>query len=351
LSNDKTEQPTVRRQRQARRDGDVPVSAALTQTAGLLVAVALLPGLAHAVGQTMSREIRAAATRGVAMDSDAILSWVWQTLVLLGPFLLAVAGTSLLVGAVQTGGLISFKKLAPDLAQLNPVEGVKRLVSADRIFQLLRALVLMLLVGWLSFRLLKNHLGSAAASVGQLESGLGLAGVLSLRLLWLATLAALGMALLDLLVVRRSWLQRLRMSRDEVKREHREAEGDPQLKQERKRAHQQMLQGATLNAIKNASVVIVNPTHYATALFYDEDSTAAPQVVAQGSDFLARQIIDAARAYGVPIVRDVPVARALHELEVGEEIPEVLYEAVAEILRQVYSESELTPAASALGTR
>jgi len=340
LSNDKTEQPTLRRQREARRDGDVPVSAALSQAAALLVAVALLPSLAQAVGSTMSREIHTAVARSTAPDSAEVLNLVWLVLVLLGPFLLAVAGTGLLVAAVQTGGLVSFKKLAPDLAQLNPVEGVKRLFSWNRIFQLLRAFALVLVVGWLSFRLIRDHAASVVASVGQLESGLGLSSFLGLRLLWLATLAALGMALLDVLVVRRSWLQRLRMSRDEVKREHREAEGDPQLKQERKRAHQQMLQGATLNAIKNASVVIINPTHYATALFYDEESTAAPQVVAQGADHLARQIIEAARAYGIPVVRDVPVARALHELEIGEEIPEVLYEAVAEILRQVYSESE-----------
>jgi flagellar biosynthesis protein FlhB len=95
-----------------------------------------------------------------------------------------------------------------------------------------------------------------------------------------------------------------------------------------------MLQSATLHAVKNATVVVINPTHFATALFYDDEETDAPRVVASGRDVLAQQIIDAARAYGVPVVRDVPVAQALYQLEVGEEIPEVLYEAVAEILRQ-----------------
>ena len=126
------------------------------------------------------------------------------------------------------------------------------------------------------------------------------------------------------------------MSKDEVKREYRESEGDPGLKAARRRAHQEALTGATLGALKTASVVIVNPTHLATALKYSEEEELAPSVIAQGQGEMAKLIVDAARAYGVPIVRDVPVARALNELEVGDEIPEVLYEAVAEILREIW---------------
>ena len=127
------------------------------------------------------------------------------------------------------------------------------------------------------------------------------------------------------------------MSKDEIKREHRESDGDPALKAARRRAHQEALTGATLGALKTASVVIVNPTHLATALKYSEDADElAPAVVAQGQGEMAKLIVEAARAYGVPVVRDVPVARALNELEIGDEIPEALYEAVAEILREIW---------------
>ena len=146
----------------------------------------------------------------------------------------------------------------------------------------------------------------------------------------------LALGLVDLLLTRRAWLQRHRMSKDEIKREYRESEGDPALKAARRRAHQEALTGATLGALKTASVVIVNPTHLATALKYGQDEDLAPSVVAQGQGEMAKLIIDAARAYGVPIVRDVPVARALNDLEIGDEIPEALYEAVAEILRELW---------------
>ena len=127
------------------------------------------------------------------------------------------------------------------------------------------------------------------------------------------------------------------MTRDEVRRESRESEGDPEVKAARRRAHQEMLTSAAIHAVKDASVVIVNPTHLAVALRYRNEEDAAPNILAQRQGDLARRIVEAAHAYGVPVVRDVPIARALSELEVGDEIPEALYEAVAEILREVWA--------------
>jgi flagellar biosynthesis protein FlhB len=254
--------------------------------------------------------------------------------------LLGAAVAALACGALQARGSFAAARLAPDLTRLDPVEGIKRLFQLDRIVQVLRALVVMLVVGWLSYGLVRAHLPDVVASVGALPAAAALGAELARQLLWYAVFAGLGLAAIDFLVVRRSWLGRLKMSKDEVKREHREAEGDPQLKQERRRAHQRMLQSATLHAVKNATVVVINPSHFATALFYEEDETGAPRVVASGRDLLAKEIIDASRAYGVPVVRDVPVAQALYQLEVGDEIPEVLYEAVAEILRQVMLHSD-----------
>jgi flagellar biosynthesis protein FlhB len=129
------------------------------------------------------------------------------------------------------------------------------------------------------------------------------------------------------------------MTKAEVKREHKESEGDPEQKAARDRAHQEMLASATIGNVKNASVVIVNPVHIACALKYDEkEGDEAPVLVASGQGDLAKKIVEAARQYGVPVLRDVPLARALVELEVGDEIPEALYEAVAEILRAAWEE-------------
>jgi FlhB-like protein len=163
------------------------------------------------------------------------------------------------------------------------------------------------------------------------------------RLGWAAALIGLGLALVDLLVVQRAWRKRHRMSKDEVRREYREAEGDPEVRAQRKRAHQEALAGTIVNAVKEATVVIVNPTHLASALRYVEDEDQAPKLVAQGQGELARRIVEAARAYGIPCVEDVPIARALSELEIGDEIPEALYEAVAEILREVSARDAREP--------
>jgi flagellar biosynthesis protein FlhB len=126
------------------------------------------------------------------------------------------------------------------------------------------------------------------------------------------------------------------MSKDEVRREHKDAEGDPQLKAARERAHGEMLAQATLANVRNATVVVVNPTHLACALLYDENGgNDAPVVIATGTGEFAARIVRAAHDHVVPVLRNVPLARALADLHVGEVIPEALYEAVAEILREV----------------
>ena len=153
-----------------------------------------------------------------------------------------------------------------------------------------------------------------------------------------AAILGVFLAVLDVVVTRRSWRKKLMMSKADVKREHKESEGDPQLKAARERAHHEMLAAATVANVQKASVVIVNPVHIACALRYDEeDGDEAPVVVASGHGDLAARIVQAARAHGVPVLQDIPLARALVELEVGSAIPEALYEAVAEILREAWS--------------
>ena len=256
-------------------------------------------------------------------------------LVLSAPIVLAAALGAAAAGLVQTQGAISASRLAVRFDRLDPVEGVKNLFRSERLFAVLRALVLALLVALFSWSVFRGHAADFAASVGNERAVVPVVLALGRKLAWTAALAALALGALDVALTLRAWRERHKMSKDEVRREHREAEGDPQVKAQRRRAHQEALTGSMLNAVKDATVVIVNPTHLANALRYREDEDEAPRVVAQGKGELARRIVEAARAYGVPCVVDVPVARALSELETGDEIPEVLYEAVAEILREL----------------
>ena len=345
MSSEKTEQPTPRRIREARNQGDVAVSAAVTQAAAALVILGILPVATRSGVVALVQLIRQVA----GGESVHVVNAALLTLSLCLPLLGAGALGALAAGSVQTGGLFSPARWLPNLASLNPVEGLKKLFDPQRLFQVLRAMVALVVACWLSWLLLSDHADAIAASVGEPRAALLLSGHLALRLLWFGLGATVLLAAVDWGITHHTWLRRHRMSPDEIKREHRESEGDPQVKQQRRRAYDELLQSATLGSVKDASVLIINPTHLAVALRYRTDEDDAPLVIAQGQDHQARQLIDAARAYGVPIVRDVPVARALWDLELGEEIPEVLYEAVAEILREVMPRDEGAPPAETAG--
>lgn len=333
---DKTEEPTPRKLRKAREQGDSPISGAVGQGLAFAGAFALCPAAIEAAASRVSVMIRASMTQ----PPPALSTWgiARDVLVLSLPVIGVAAVLASAAGFVQSGGVIATNKLTPDFSRLNPASGLKNLVSTQRIISIARALVAALLVGYLAIRLLVDHAGDIARTTGEPALGMFAAGHLLKRLGWIAALVGLGLGAVDLLIVRRAWLKRNRMTKDEIKREYKESEGDPELKAARKRAHQEMLAGSMVAAVKNATVVVVNPTHLATGLRYDENEDEAPEIVAQGRGDLAQQMIRAAHAYGVPVVRDVPVARALQELEVGDVIPEALYEAVAEILRQAWAE-------------
>jgi flagellar biosynthesis protein FlhB len=331
---DKTEEPSAKRLAKARAEGDSPLSAALSQSVGFVAALAVVGGAISLAAAQASSLISAALSRPAEPATPAALAGIVLRITL--PVLAVSASASAVASFAQTGGAFSVQKLSPSFDRLNPFTGLKNLFSWQRIVGIARALLAASLVGYFALRELRGHAADYAAAVGNAHAAAALAASSAARVAWLAASVGLGLGLVDLLLTRRAWFQRHRMSKDEVKREYRESEGDPALKAARRRAHQEALTGATLGALKTASVVIVNPTHLATALLYSEDDDLAPAVVAQGQGELAKLIIEAARAYGVPIVRDVPVARALNDLEIGDEIPEALYEAVAEILRELW---------------
>lgn len=334
----KTEQPTPRRLQKARREGDSAVSASLGQGLGLLVVLALLPALAGALTASLGSALRDAIATGEADWAGA----AWLCLGLSAPPLGAATLVSLAVGLLQTGGAFTASRCAPDLGRLDPFQGLKGLFTLERFFSLSRSLLAALAVGYLTWRLLRGHVGDIASTLGRAEAAGGTMWLLGRRLLWAAALVGLVLGGVDYFFVRRSWLARHRMSKDEVKREMRESEGDPEVKAARRRAHQEALAGSMIAAVKDATVLIVNPTHLATALRYQDGDDEAPTVIAHGEGDLAKRLIEAAHVYGVPVVRDVPVAHALRELELGTEIPEALYEAVAEVLRELLA-GEPTP--------
>ncbi|MBN9163752.1 MAG: hypothetical protein BGO98_49285 [Myxococcales bacterium 68-20] len=343
---DKTEEPTPKRIRKAQEEGNSPLSTFASQSVAFVCAVAIAPAAVLALATQAGGDLRAAVARAgdaspeIAFDPIAIATAV---VALSAPILVAAGVSGAVTSVVQTGGVIATKKLAPNLGKLNPIEGIKQLFSAQRLVAVLRAALFAAAVVWIVNGALRSSAADLARTAGRLDAAVTLASTIALDVAKRAAVVGLFLAVLDIVITRRSWRKKLMMSKDEVKREHKESEGDPQLKAARERAHHEMLASATVGNVKNASVVIVNPTHIACALRYDSPdhggSDEAPVLVASGYGDLAKRIVEAAQQYGVPVLRDVPLARALVELEIGDEIPEALYEAVAEILREAWEEA------------
>ena len=341
---DKSEEPTPQRLRKAREDGDSGISAQLGASLSFLAAIAVLPAAVAYVADASATDLRSRIAQA-ALNSPAatIDPGALGAAVLSGalPLLACVAAVAAVASFVQSGGAIATGKLTPKLDRLNFIQGFAGLFSKARLFSVARAVVLATFVVYLAWATLRDH----AADFANLAGRTAYVGLLSseITLSLMKKVAAVGVALglVDLVVTRTSWKKKLMMSKDEIKREHKESDGDPQMKAARERAHHEMLAAAAIGNVRTATVVVVNPTHIACALRYDEkEGDDAPVVVATGEGELAERIMQAARDYGVPILRDVPLARALHELEIGDQIPEALYEAVAAVLREAWDEGQ-----------
>lgn len=341
MSGDRTEAPTPRRLAEARRKGDVAQSRELTGAAALIGGLAALaaaaPGaageLAAALATTLARAPLVEPAPGAVLG-EAARAVLRATLV---PAL-GAAGAGLAAGLLVTRFNLAPGALAPRLERVDPVRGLRRLLAPANLAAVLLGVAkgaALAAVAALWFRGAAAGLAGlpradAAALLGAAPPLLGLA----LRLA--AVFLAFGA--LDLALAHRRQRRMLRMSRDEVRREHKEDEGDPLHRAERRRLHQ-ALQHA--GPVRQATVVVVNPTHVAVALRHDRAAGDAPRVLAKGTGLAAARLRSAARRAGVPIVRDVALARALHRLaEVGEEIPEELYEAAAAVLAHLYGSEE-----------
>lgn len=324
----RTEPPSPRKLERMRSQGDSPISGALVQAATFLVVVTLGPRVLDLGMDRATRLLRGALEGEPSPPARAL---VYEVSVLLVPLLTAAALTAVAAGMVQTGAVFAPKRLGFGLGRLNPLARLRDLSSGQRLVGGLRSLFAAGLVGWFAVKLLAGSAGPLAGVVGRPEAALSLSGSLVSRLLWLAAWVGLGLAAVDVLVSRRAWLGRHRMSRRELAREHRELEGDPQIRAARRRAREELLRSATLAAVPDASVLVIEPPHLAAALRY-ADGDEAPRLVGLGQGELARRMVEAGKSHGVPSVIDFTLARALRELPIGDEIPEALYEPVAEIL-------------------
>jgi len=342
VSGNRTEQPTARRLEEARRRGEVAVSGELTGAAALAGGLAALALDGRRVASGLARIVRgglAAAVGGDAAPERVLRVAAADVLRLALPVSLAALAAAALAGALQAGPGLRPGALAPRLERIDPIRGLRRLVSPAQLLRaplgLAKAATLAALAGaWL--REAVGPLGQLPRAAGGAAALGALPAIAGLALRLLAAFSAF--AILDLALARRRHRRALMMTRDEVRRELREDEGDPEHRAERRRRHRGLVEAGP---VSRATVVVVNPSHVAVALRHDRAGDEAPRVVAKGTGRAAARIRSAARRAGVPIVRNVELARALHKLaEIGDEIPEELYEAAAAVLALLYAGPE-----------
>ena len=344
----KTEAPTPKRRTEARNKGNIPRSQDLTAAVTLLFSMLALRYLGESLWYTWLAGVRFFLGDGDdytirAVDAQALAPMAGlMAFQSLAPFLVVIFGASLIISWAQVGWFFSLNPMQPSLSKLNPVNGFKRLFSARKAIETLINLgkmIAVLIVVWVTideqFPLILDAMRIAEVSI--IAHGAGLCYTLGIRL----AIVLLVLGIIDYVYRRYKQEQDLKMTKQEVKDEMRSMEGDPQIKRRRRELQiQQSLQ--RINAsVPKADVVVTNPTEFAVAIEYDVENMHAPTVVAKGRDMLARRIREVAMQHNVPIVQRPPLARALYRtVEVGREIPEQFYKAVAEILAYVYELAE-----------
>ncbi len=341
---ERTEPPTPKRLEEAREKGQVPRSPELTTFAVLLAA----GGSLYLFGGSFAARLETIMAAGLTLDRDSafrpdrmgarLYELSLEALLAFAPLLAVVVAVALVAPMLVSGWLVSGEAVTPQASRLNPASGLKRIFSAHGAVELVKALLKATVVGaavvWVMMDEIAPMVGLASEAPRPALAHLG-------QMLGFSFLVATGaLALIVAIDVPfQIWEHRkqLRMTKEEVRQEMKETEGDPMIKGRIRQLQREAARRRMMAEVPKADVVVVNPTEFAVALRYREAAMRAPTVVAKGSALLAARITDIARENGVPVVRVPPLARALHaHAELGREIPAPLYTAVAEVLAYVY---------------
>lgn len=339
---EKTHQPSQKKLDDARKKGQIPRSKLFTSAA---VTLGGLGGTFVFLGDTTRRFSTWTATLLSSHDTapTAALRDGVQVLALCALPSLAGALLASLASAVATTGGFEFNAdaVSPKAERLNFVEGFKKLFSKRQLVDVVKGLAVAAIIFWLFWNAVQSNASLAFSAMHHDGAAAFAALVAVLRPIVIkASVVLLVLGVADWALARQRHIKDLMMSHEEVKQEHKNSEGDPHHKSKRKSLHKQLANGGSARGVQKASAVVVNPTHIAVALRYAEDECDAPYIVAKGQEEDALKIRQQAAALGIPVVRDIPLARSLIHYDVGEEVPEELYQAAAAILKVALETTE-----------
>lgn len=344
---EKTEEATTKKLQDAREEGQVAKSAeVITAVALLAMFLVLKVGIGY-IGNSFIGVFQESYSMMSTLLSDEFTMNVMQSLMNFGiksilligmPLYISAFASAFLANIVQVKWKVSLKPLKPKLNRFSPISGVKRMFSKDKIVELLKSILKIGILSYVIYSALKDKWGlllnlyamplmSAILLIGETIIDIGL----KISYFFLAVAAA------DLFYQRMKFKNEMKMTKQEIKDEYKNSEGDPQIKGKRRQKMREASQRRMMQSVPEADVVITNPTHLAVAVKYDKESASAPMVTAKGADYVAQKIKEKARENDVEIVENKPLARMLYyNVELGEEIPQELYQMVAEVLAYVY---------------
>ena len=347
---EKTEPATQKKLDDARKEGKVARSKDLTEGFALVVLFLLLKVFIGYIGERMItlfdntigrmaefEKVNRAGLSTVAVTT-MLMNAIIELLLIIWPFLVFGFAIAFLISVYQVGWKVSTKPMEPKLSKFNPINGFKRIFSKDSLFELVKSIAKVGIIIYITYTSLKDEannlfilyeisLNQAVALVGEIILDVGLKIAI--------TFVFIGVV--DYFYQRWKFADEMKMTKQEVKDEYKNTEGDPQIKGRIRQKMREVSQRRMMQDVPQADVVITNPTHFAVAIKYDAEVSAAPIVVAKGEDFLAQKIKEVAKEHNVQIVENKPLARMLyHNVDIGSEIPPELYQSVAEVLAMVY---------------
>ncbi|MCP4579116.1 MAG: flagellar biosynthesis protein FlhB [Deltaproteobacteria bacterium] len=341
---EKTEKPTAKKLAKSREKGQVPKSPEVSSAFIILCATTVLlaagPWMFSSLMELMQGVFQNLGT--LNLQGDSVRTFLGEIfvrfLIIMAPIMISVVVVGIAANVVQVGFLFTMEPLTPKLSKFNPITGMKKFVSLRSLTELIKSVLKILYIGTIAWLVLRGELDSLPSlihmSVGQI---MGFIGVTCLKVMFYVALAMMVLAVIDFTYQRWQHNKDLMMTKQEIKDEQKQSEGDPKVKSRIRQVQREMAARRMMTAIPDADVVITNPTHLAIAIKYDSKEMFAPQIVAKGAGLVAERIKAIAGENDVPVVENKPLAQALFKnTEVDDFVPAELFRAVAEVLAYVY---------------
>lgn len=344
FAGEKTEKATPKRRQEARKKGQVLKSTEVNSVLVLLASFLMLKFLLVSMISQVQDYIYNLwhQFRGINITIETIspllIELVFLFFKLTIPLFGMVVITGIISNLIQVGFLISTESLQIKLSRINPLEGLKRILSKKALVELTKAIAKIGLISYITFSTIKDRIKVFPYFMDmEIHSILNFLGQMLFNILWKIALFLAILAVLDYLYQKYEYETNLKMSKQEIKDEYKNIEGDPQIKGKIREKQRQMAMRRMMQEVPHADVIITNPTHLAIAIKYDAQTMDAPTVIAKGQDLVALRIKELAKKHGIVTVENKPLAQVLfHNVEINEQIPEDLFQAVAEILAFVY---------------